>query len=61
MRKARGDGPKPFRDLAYAEEKRSIVVVAAIARELSGFIWAIGRAVTPARRCKGAHSAGSSG
>ena len=54
--------PKPVRDIAWkaqsrlcdryrnlsARGKRSTVVVAAIARELSGFVWAIGRAVTPA-------------
>lgn len=32
-----------------AKGKRSTVVVAAVARELAGFIWAIGREVAPAR------------
>ncbi len=54
--------PKPIRDIAWKAQtrlcdryrkliaggKRPTVVVAAIARELSGFIWAIGQAVTPA-------------
>lgn len=54
--------PKPVRDIAWkaqvrlcgryrklnASGKRPTVVVAAIARELSGFIWAIGQAVKPA-------------
>jgi transposase len=29
--------------------KRSIVIVAAVARELAGFVWAIGREIAPAR------------
>jgi transposase len=32
-----------------AKGKRSTVVVAAVARELAGFIWAVGREVAPAR------------
>ena len=54
--------PKPVRDIAWkaqvrlcgryrklnASGKRPTVVVAAIARELSGFIWAIGQEIKPA-------------
>jgi transposase len=54
--------PKPVRDIAWkaqtrlcnrfwrmsARGKKSTVVVAAIARELAGFIWAIGQEVKPA-------------
>jgi hypothetical protein len=54
--------PKPIRDIAWkaqvrlcdryrklnASGKRPTVVVAAIARELSGFIWAIGQTLRPA-------------
>jgi transposase len=54
--------PKPVRDIAWkaqvrlcqrfralsAAGKKSTVVVAAIARELSGFVWAIGQEVKPA-------------
>lgn len=53
--------PKPVRDIAWkaqlrlcdryrklsATGKRPTVVVTAIARELCGFIWAIGREVVP--------------
>ncbi len=53
--------PKPVRDIAWkaqvrlcgrhrklaAAGKKPTVVVAAIARELSGFIWAIGTVVRP--------------
>jgi transposase len=55
--------PRPVREIAWkaqtrlsartraltAKGKRSTVVVAAVARELAGFIWAIGREVAPAR------------
>jgi transposase len=55
--------PHPVREIAWkaqtrlsartraltAKGKRSTVVVAAVARELAGFIWAIGREVAPAR------------
>ena len=54
--------PKPIRDIAWkaqvrlcrryrklnASGKKPTVVVAAIARELSGFVWAIGQEVKPA-------------
>jgi transposase len=54
--------PRPVREIAWkaqtrlsartraltAKGKRSTVVVAAVARELAGFIWAIGREVAPA-------------
>jgi transposase len=54
--------PKPIRDIAWKAQlrlcqrfrtlsaggKKPTVVVAAIARELCGFIWAIGQAVRPA-------------
>jgi len=54
--------PKPIRDIAWKAQlrlcaryrrlgvagKKPTVVVAAIARELSGFVWAIGQAVPPA-------------
>jgi len=54
--------PKAVRDIAWkaqtrlcdrfrklgAAGKKPTVVVAAIARELSGFIWAVGKEVTPA-------------
>jgi transposase len=53
--------PKPIRDIAWktqtrlcdrfrrltARGKKSTVVVAAIARELAGFIWAVGQEVSP--------------
>jgi transposase len=54
--------PKAVRDIAWraqvrlcaryrrlsASAKKPTVIVAAIARELAGFVWAIGQAVTPA-------------
>jgi hypothetical protein len=55
------DLPKPVRDIAWkaqtrlcdrfrrlsARGKKSTVVVTAVARELCGFIWAIGQQVSP--------------
>ena len=49
------DLPKPVRDIAWkaqvrlsAAGKKPPVVVAAIAREMAAFLWAIGREVAPA-------------